>query len=1090
MTRSILVGSAIAACAVGALFWWLFDEPDAAADATNTPIASATVSPDADADATAATVPDANAEAEAARTALAEEAARAIDGLPWVAELGRATGRVVDAGGRPVAQLVVRPLRRREARDLRASFEPDPESAPPPSDTRSAADGRFTIEGLLPRERYLLVLDPSGDRTSAATEILGPELGGTIEVGDVVVSDADSVTGRVVHADGTAVAGATVAIPESCVPGDEWLAYFDQERATWAAFPFPLDRPSTQSTLAPSSTTSAGGAFTLTGMFRDDDVLVVRAPERPAQVFARPRDTSDVGTLTLASGESIRGRARGHGGPMAGAELFAGTLRSPNAASASDEFDVDNYGWSMGNELRVRRALARAPRTDLALLDPVGRTASDGSFSIDGVVLPALVVARGADGETTVVTRVDSGRDPIELGPRTTISLTVRLTSPSTTPIRGIRLGLYQGLLGEREYNAPMREHPRFQDLAIEEVDATTRVIRGLVPGSYRVVASADRHGTTMVMPTKLSEDSTITVELIPETAIDVHVVDPAGDAVVGALVRVNPTKWAQGPAARRWTARTNASGDARVHHLGKFPLTVTVLHPRWATATEILEEPVERTDVTLQRGGTLVIRVHRAGGPPKNRAQAMIARILEGDEETYESHELIPADGVATLERIAPGKLEITLTTEPRSTARNERPPLEPAPVFMQQPVQRTVEIRADETSTVEFDERESDDYVGPTARVHGTIRVNGAVPPTEMIAVLRLTNDYRTLKKAVPDASGAYVFEEAPAGVLTVGIADSRLVGAWMADLVDERQVDLTGKTEAQVDFDVRTGAARGTVVFADDGSPVSGAQVELTRRITYKSSASTTTTRSRARRAKTGPSGEYEFSFLVEGEYQLSAEHEFAPSLELRDPIQITNGTTPVLPTLRLVRGVEVSGRLVDLEGKPPSGAHGCNFYVQSTGETKGFTSRECAYDTATGEFKASGLPPGQASLSVWGSPDDFDPVKVTIPPQGATGLVLTVTSVKNETVTVSGRIELPSSDAPAITSIMVWYGNSGMGVDVTPLTHTFSAPWLKPGTARIEFNSLTSAKYEPLTLEIPAGGLKDVVLTPTLAKTKGG
>lgn len=1089
MNRSILVGGAIAACAVGALFWWLFDDSGAPIDAAHAPSANATDSAGTAGDDSTTTTAAATTDAEAARTALAENAGRAIDGLPWVAELGRATGRVVDAGGRPVPQLVVRPLRRREMRDLRGSFEPEPETAPPPSDTRSAADGRFTIEGLLPRERYLLVLDPSGGRMSAATEIIGPELGGMLEVGDVVVADAGSMTGRIVRGDGAAVAGATVAIPESGVPGDEWLAYFDQDSRTWAAFPFPLDLPSTQSTLVPRTTTDANGEFALTGMFRDDDVLVVRAPERTAQIFARPRESSDVGTLTLASGETIRGNVRGHGGPLASAELFAGTLRSPSTASASAESEPDGYAWSMGNKLRVRRSLARTPRSDLALLDPVGRTASDGSFSIDGVVLPALVVARGADGETTVVARVDSGRDPIELGPRTTVALTVRLTSTSTTPIRGIRLGLYQRVLGEREYNAPINEHPRFQDLEIEEVDATTRVIRGLVPGTYKVLASADRHGTTTTS-TKVSADSTITVELHPESAIDVHVVDPAGDAVVGALVRVAPAKWTQGRAARRWTARTNASGTARVHHLANFPLTVTVLDPRWATTTQVLKELVERTDVTLQRGGTLVIRVHRDGGPPQNRAQVMIARILEDDEKSYEAHELIPADGVATLERIAPGKLEITLTSEPRSTARNERPPLEPTPVFMQHPAQRTVDVAADTTTTVEFDERETDDYVGPIARIHGTIRVNGLAPPAEMVVVLRLANDYRTLEKAVPDATGAFVIEEAPAGLVTVGIADSRLVGSWMADLVDERRLDLTGQTEAQVDFDVRTGTARGTVVFADDGSPVAGAQVQLTRRIVIQTNSGTTTTTSRARQAKTGPSGEYELSFVIEGDYQLSAEHELAPSVDVPEPIKITNGATLVLPTLRLVRGVEVSGRLVDADGKPPAGAYGCNIHVQSTGDTKGYTWRECTYEAATGEFKGSGLPPGEASLSVWGSTDDFDPVKLTIPSQGATGLVLTVTSVKNETVSVNGVIQLPNADAPAISSMMVWYGNTGMGVDVTPLTHTFTASWLKPGTARIEFNSLTSAKYESLTLEIPADGLKDVVLQPKLAKSKDG
>lgn len=1084
MRRSFLVGGAIAACAVGALFWWLFDESGVPVDANVVAGAEAErAATDGEEDASAAS-DEATADAEAARMAISEDAARAKTGLPWVAELGRATGRVVDASGRPRAQCVVRTLRRRETRDPRGSFEPEPESAPPPSDTRTDADGRFTSEGLLPRERYLLVLDPSGSRMSVATEVIGPELGATTELGDVVLSDAASLTGSVVRADGTAVSGATVAIPESGVPGDEWLAYFVQQTSSWAAFPFPLDRPLTQSTLVPRTTTDADGKFTLTGMFRADDVLLVRAPERVAQVFARMPEATDLGTLTLASGESIRGIARGHGGPMADAAVFVGTLRAPLAGAGNASTELDAYTWSLSQGLRARRVLARSPRADLALLDPVGRTRADGSFTVDDVVLPALVVARASDGETTVVARVESGRDPIDLGPSATFALTVRLSSPATTPLTGIRLGLVQVLLGDRAYNTPMRDHARFDGLAIEEVDATTRVIRGLVPGAYRVHASADRHGTATTSTT-LTADTTVSLALVPETAIDVHVVDREGADVVGALVRVAPTKWSEGRAARRRSALTNASGVARVHHLGDFPLAVTVEHPRWATSETTVEEVAESVDVTMERGGTIAIRVHRGGGPPKNRAQVMLARVLE-DDLRYVSHDLIPADGLATLERIAPGKFRVSLTSEPRAAAERERPPLEVPPVFMRQPVERFVEVLADTTTTVEFDEREADSYVGPVARIQGRIRVNGGAPSPELVVVLRLANDYKSLGKVTPDASGAFVFEEAPAARVIVAIAEARHAGVWTTDAIDEREVDLTGQTEGFVEFDLKTGTARGTVVFADDGSPAIGAEVSLGYSVKIGPNSST----SRNRETKTGPTGTYEFPRLIEASYRVSVQHDEAPRQGLTGEFHVGMGGDTQIPTVRLARGVTVTGRLIDESGKPVTTAYGCNIGVRPATAALGFTWRECTLDAKTGEFKGVGLPAGEASLSLWGSGTEFEEVKFSIPPEGATGLVLTVKAIASNDVTVSGRIELPSADAPAIGSLMAWYGNMGMGIDVTPLTLMFSASWLRPGTARIEFQSLTNAKYESLTLEIPPEGLKDVVLRPQLAKTKDG
>ncbi len=1086
MRRSILVGGAIAACAVGMLFWWLFDESGAPADRTvvagsDVDRAATTESGNgASSSSTAAT-----ADAEAARMAISEDAARAKSGLPWVAELGRATGRVVDSSGRPRAQCVVRTLQRREANDSRGSFDPEPESAPPPSDTRTDTDGRFTSAGLLPRERYLLVLDPSGSGMSVAAEVIGPELGATTELGDVVLADAASLTGRVVRADGTAVSGATVAIPESGVPGDEWLAYFAQQTGSWAAFPFPLDRPLTQTTLVPRTTTDADGKFTLTGMFRADDVLLVRAPERVAQVFARTPESSDLGTLTLAGGESIRGIARGHGGPMADAAVFVGTLRDPSAGAVDASAEPDAYAWSMSEELRVRRALARSPRADLALLDPVGRTRADGSFTIDDVVLPALVVARASDGETTVVARVESGRDPIDLAPSTTFALTVRLSSSAATPLTGIRLGLVQVVLGDREYNAPIRDHARFDGLAIEEVDATTRVIRGLVPGAYRVQASADGHGTATTSTT-ITADTTVTLALVPETAIDVHVVDREGVAVVGALVRVAPTQWTEGRAARRRSARTNASGVARVHHLGEFPLAVTVEHPRFATSETTVKEVAERVDVTMERGGTLAIRVHRAGGPPKNRAQVMLARVLEGDDLRYVSHDLIPADGLATLERIAPGKLRVTLTSEPREDAERERPPLEATPVFMQEQVRRDVEVHSDATTTVEFDEREADSYVGPIARIQGRIRVNGGAPPPGLVVVLRLATDYRSLDKVTPDAAGAFVFDEAPAARVIVAIAEARLAGVWTTDEIDERELDLTGQTEGVVEFDLKTGTARGAVVFADDGSPAIGAEVRLGYSVMTGPNSST----SRNRETKTGPTGTYEFSHLIEANYRVSVQHDDAPRQGLTGEFRVGMGGDTPIPTIRLVRGVTVSGRLIDESGKPVATAYGCNIGVRSSTAALGYTWRECTFDAKTGEFKGVGLPAGEASLSIWGAATEFEDVKFSIPPEGATGLVFTVKAIASNDVTVSGRIELPSADAPAIGSMVVWYENTGMGVDVTPLTLAFSASWLRPGSARIEFNVLTSAKYEDLTLEIPPEGLKDVVLRPQLAKTKDG
>ena len=152
-------------------------------------------------------------------------------------------GRVVDAGGRPVAG----------ARVLAAKESPGGHYFHrfPPSEARSDEDGRFTVTWLAPGERELNASVPDRPQLGKARGVVACEAG-TTSACELVLDPGRRIAGRVVDAHGQPLAGWRVR------------GHVDPRRGT--------NRPVV-------STTDAEGAFELANLAEGACLLVVGDPE-------------------------------------------------------------------------------------------------------------------------------------------------------------------------------------------------------------------------------------------------------------------------------------------------------------------------------------------------------------------------------------------------------------------------------------------------------------------------------------------------------------------------------------------------------------------------------------------------------------------------------------------------------------------------------------------------------------------------------------------------------------------------------------------------------------------------------------------
>src|SRR5262245_35355310 len=170
--------------------------------------------PEPDAAAGSGATAGATADAGARREAARPEAAGELD--PEVrAALSGFRGRVVDHAHAPVAGCGVRIYRGAldsilpEGVDVFAAA-PTLQPTYVAGETKTAADGTFTIDGVWPRAFYLLFAGIGTDAPGHRLLPRSPAPGETIDLGDIVLDQAAVVTGTVVDEEGKALPDALV----------------------------------------------------------------------------------------------------------------------------------------------------------------------------------------------------------------------------------------------------------------------------------------------------------------------------------------------------------------------------------------------------------------------------------------------------------------------------------------------------------------------------------------------------------------------------------------------------------------------------------------------------------------------------------------------------------------------------------------------------------------------------------------------------------------------------------------------------------------------------------------------------------------
>jgi hypothetical protein len=274
------------------------------------------------------------------RTAVQPTGSQAAD-PEYAAALASFTGRVVTHDKQPAADRKVLIWRFDPGSIAIEGLRPDAEQILEPEidagEATTGADGRFTIRGAWPRAIYLLVAAAGADDQTHQIVERSPGPGETVDLGDIELEWAATVTGVVVRGNGEPAKGAyvrAVDVPglvtgvvrfEYFVPGESAIVGEGKETVV-VALPAWLEKRLERLPLA-ATRTDEEGKFRLGGVRPGANLFTVTA--EGALGFVNPAlrvkagQQKDLGTIRLTEGETVQGRVvDSKGKPIAGAEVL------------------------------------------------------------------------------------------------------------------------------------------------------------------------------------------------------------------------------------------------------------------------------------------------------------------------------------------------------------------------------------------------------------------------------------------------------------------------------------------------------------------------------------------------------------------------------------------------------------------------------------------------------------------------------------------------------------------------------------------------------------------------------------------------
>lgn len=914
--------------------------------------------------ATSAAVERRAATAEATPTPIAAGA------HPWAGQLAGVMGRIVEEDGTPVADLRVELLQV----DTTLLLAPEATALGNPSleldETRTGEDGRFVLDGAFVGAFHVLGVDRGGPRSTIRLVERALELGTRVDLGDIQLAGFGTLLGTVIDEDGEPVAGARVRVapvpdlvvevgvldlrPESLIAvsprGDDDLVAI--------AIP-PLIGRQLDALPIPTTHTATDGTFRLQGVPLRRIVGGVDQAGYVAAVIPGTDMKSgelDLGELELVRGRAVTGIVRDAGGaPIVGAEVYAGVLQTI------------------------------AP---VGILQPAGVTDASGAFALSGVPEVGAVIgfARRAPTDAWVPARAIGAAERLEFVLPGAARLTVRVKDAAGEPVRGARLAL-RSLEEGAQFDELSRmtvfanaRTPKVRP-AVAEGEPGVYVCDAVSLGSWEVEVEADGLATARQRVVHGGDGSEVALVCGPGQRLTVRVLDAAtGSPVVHAHASLIAP--ANGFIGALDAAFSDATG---VLELGPFqPLgevladanrevprevLLRVLHPRYGEQSLPVPESMTTVDVRLDAACSVVGRVHWGGATPDRSYMLFLTRENVDDlAEVFAVPRLGLTDdeGRFRFTSLAAGEYELHVSerffdVDPLTLVMEQREPV------MRHRVD--VQVRPGEPTVVDVDLTPSG--MGPTARLEGSVRANGAPVAGAVIEVngaekVTLTSDMNGEFRSgeLSALRGVWVTVDGEVDTPQGARESRRLHQSWH---------ELRGTEVTRIDVDVELAATTVLVVDRDTGAPVAGAAVNAES----ETGAVTTDGAGRATLVLDMKNG---------AGIQVSAEGYAQRGMHINASTPRDGGAVRV----ELGRPVPCSGRVVLTAS--PDGAQGWHYlHVQEVDGAANDGTQLEAEAGADAPFTLSNLTPGKYRAHVYCNGQQGEPIEFELGPGGATDLV---------------------------------------------------------------------------------------------------
>jgi hypothetical protein len=881
----------------------------------------------------------------------------------YTAALGGYAGRVVDHARAPVADSKVQLFRLDPSVVMTPTVTPMSEttmqlSAADAGETVTDAEGRFLLPGVWPHAMFLLKAGVGSDCPTfkVVDQSVGP--GEVVDLGDVVLKDAAIAVGRVVDAEtGQPVAGALVRVAD--IPGtilqlvpierfdpEGYVSVLDEGGHMLFKMPSWVSQRYAQLPIA-SALTGEDGAFRVAGCDPGVNVVVVTKFGYQSAVRQSVKleagETRDLGKLTLGTGTTAEGRVVDtNGKPIAGAEILCGS---------------------------------KAMAAPVAFLQAAGESDERGEFSCSGMS-PGEVVAGARRGpgdawtltvpqavQREIVVRLPA-QHSLTVGIKSAAGLAIEVPSFKLLP-RGVPSSRDIVTMGMVGVVPPVPLTGRLSRLE----DGRYR-LAGLNAGKYVLLVQSPGHAVSS-SDIDLQGDLEHSVMLEREAAFEVVVVDADGKPIRRATIVAEPA----GDSKRRIheiplnCGETDAEGRLRVTALQGERANVSASHPRYGVASGSVKLPAAQP---------LVIRMDVPGGiegvvtdnrkPPLPGKWSVVVHGsptagVHGPLEGTPRFAALDLEGKFKVSGVRPGDYAVSVA---------EMNQIQTIGSFFKTMMflsrtgdrsERRVSVVSGKVSRVDIETAEEAPVEGPSARLAGTVTINGLPARGMMMSA----SGQRRIAREI-DAGGSFDFGPVPAGHVHLELFDPKGFDEnpepselWA------RNLQVKAGEDQLLRIDLTMSSVAGVVVNAD-GTPCPGVHVRLRGRDAPHAKDTITDVGHVSQGTMTDAKGAFDFPRVPAGRFSLVARARGTDGRGSLD-VHVSQGTPATGLRVTLGRTYRVAGT-VDKKRLP--GAEGwmwLNFSLEPDPGASDHVPISEGTGVEEGErFEMRGLPAGRYRVRI--------------------------------------------------------------------------------------------------------------------------